>query len=212
MKQLAALLRYLSRRDYELYGTNGILTACKKDPRKRSFQQSNVFSSAKDEMKREPLAKLVTTGYTSHFDNVFGRRLRQSEALMFLEKVAGYSLDSCHTVQCFVLEALVDESQWLGVEGCGAALLSCNDLETVSKTRTDQVVQLSSIPAKALEEARASLQSVCTMLGTHVPLERIPDIVRSAVKAVAHKEKIQLDNLLKDSVELKSALREAAQQ
>jgi hypothetical protein len=212
MKQLATLLRYLIRGGYTLHDTNGILTACKEDPRKRSLQQSKVFSSARDEMKREPLAKLVTTGCTSHFDNVFGRRLRQSEALMFLENAAGYSLNSCHTLQCFALEALVDESQRWGVEGCSTALLSCNDLETVSKTRTDQVVQLSSIPAKALEEARASLQSVCTMLGTHVPLERIPDIVRSAVKAVVHKEKIQLDNLLKDSLELKSALREAAQQ
>jgi len=212
MKQLATLLRYLIRGGYTLHDTNGILTACKEDPRKRSLQQSKVFSSARDEMKHEPLAKLVTTGCTSHFDNVFGRRLRQSEALMFLENAAEYSLNSCHTLQCFALEALVDEWQRWGVEGCGTAMLSCNDLETISKTSTDQVVQLGSMPAKALEEARASLQGVYTMLGTHVPFERIPDIARSAVRAVVHKRNIQLDDLLKDSLELWPALREVAQQ
>jgi len=74
--KLAGLLRYLIRKEYTLYWHSGIIFACEQDPRKQLGLQKHIFCSARKQMKREPLFKLVMAGSTNHFDNFFGRRLR----------------------------------------------------------------------------------------------------------------------------------------
>lgn len=91
LKQLGSLVRYLRRKGF---GMQSLISASKQEPRRRSSSQKNLFRAAKDTLRQEPYCKLVTTGSLEHFDDYFGRRLRQSEALFFLEHAAGHAIDS----------------------------------------------------------------------------------------------------------------------
>jgi hypothetical protein len=203
LKQLGSLVRYLSRRGL---GLQSLISTSKLEPRRRSSSQKNLFRAAKDTLRREPYCKLVTTGSTEHFDDYFGRRLRQSEALFFLERAAGHAIDSCFGVSCFGLESIVAECQRLGVQGCGAALLSSRDLLGLSSTSTAESVPFDHLLGKALELARSLLHAAATLLGAQVPIEQIPRIAQHAVAAVSNGgTTVPLDEFFEQDPELLQA-------
>jgi len=207
LKHLQSLVRYLSRRGFDVHS---IISACKQKHKQRSSTESSEFKNAKEDLRQEPQSMLVTTGGKEHFENYFGRRLRQSEAVFSLEHAAGYTVGKCHTVQCFGLEALVAECQRRGVPCCGTALLSSRDLDAVCNTLPSEAVPLHHQPAKALNAVRASLRIANSVMGAQVPLEQIPKVARSAVDATINRSCVPIADVLEHNSGLLEAVRSAA--